>query len=426
LKLLFVTAHLPSPPTTGAARRMHGLMRELAREHEVSIVSLIEPLEDPNDSKSAAAEYCKQVTTVPSVRQARLGPKKRLLQLESLLSTHSYEHSAFYEPAMLDAVDTAVVRGEFDLVQFECAQMGVYATGGRTRDLPLCLDEHNIEYDIVRRTAGAEADVGPLRRAYSALNWRKLHVEERRAWRSFDGVVLTSARDEHMLRSDEPSVLTAVVPNGVDVDTFTPDGAVGPDPCTVLFFGALHYYPNVDALNFFVREIWPLVKAQQPNARFRVLGRNPPPSIAARVERDIEVIGFVEDVKPHIARASVVIAPLRIGGGTRLKVLEAMSLGKAVVSTTLGAEGLDVTDGENILLADDAPSFARQTSLLLSDSGLVSRLGVAARNLVVELYSWRAASARLVSFYEELLEERARERTSSLSTIAKNRGSRSK
>jgi polysaccharide biosynthesis protein PslH len=423
LKVLFVTAHLPSPPTTGAEQRMHGLMRELAREHDVSIVSLIDPREDSTASKRATEAYCRSVLTVPSERQARLGTTKRLRQLGSIFSAHSYEYDAYYEEAMQDAVDSLLDREEFDVVQFECAQMAVYAAGRKTWAVPVCLDEHNIEYDIVKRTA--EAEVGTIRRAYSAVNWRKLRAEEHKAWRRFDGVVLTSARDEAMLRADEPGTLTAVVPNGVDVEAFTPR-ETPEDPFTVLFFGALHYYPNVDALEYFLREIWPTIKAEEPSARFCILGRNPPSFVEAWLDRGVEVLGFVEDVRPYIARASVVIAPLRIGGGTRLKVLEAMSLAKAVVSTTLGAEGLDVTHGENILIADDSDAFAQKTILLLSDAALAKRLGTAARTLVTERYSWHAAALGLVSFYEELRDARRRAATSSPSTITKKRGSRTK
>jgi polysaccharide biosynthesis protein PslH len=427
LKLLFVTPYLPSPPTFGGQRRLHGLMRELSKGHDVSVVSMFDPREDVREGKSATAAYCRSVTLVPNRRYTEGGAQKRLSQIGSLLSAKSYERTSYYERAMQAAIVRATREERFDLVQFEFMQMTSYAGNlhrGHDDGGPLlCLDEHNVEYDIVRRTAGAE--VGLLRRAYSTVNWRKLRAEERRAWRIFDGTVLTSERDERLLLEDEPSARTAVVANGVDVDAFQPEKMVRPDS-TVLFFGALNYYPNVDALQFFLREVWPLVKAGRPDARFRILGPKPPPAISSQTDPTVELVGYVDDVRPHVSRASVVIAPLRIGGGTRLKVLEAMALGKAIVSTTIGAEGIDVTHGKEILLADDARKFASEIESVIGDPGMADRLGRAARSLVVDRYSWHASTARLVDFYEELREERLRRASTSSSRMSANRGSRTR
>jgi len=399
VKILFVTPYLPSPPTFGGQMRLHGLMRDLGREHEVSVVSLVDPREDVRDATRATAAYCQRVTTVPNRRQGRASVLKRLLQLGTMLSTKSYERVAYYEPGMQGAVDRALAGEAFDVVQFECCQMAVYARPGEARGPLLCLDEHNVEYDVVRRTA--EAEVGPMRRAYSAVNWRKLKREERSAWRAFEGSVLTSPRDEQMLREDEPGARTAVVPNGVDVEAFAP-GSLPKDGDSVLFFGALNYYPNVDALQFFLREIWPLVREAEPGARLSIVGHKAPPWVVSWPDPTVEVVGFVPDIRPHIARAKVVVAPLRIGGGTRLKVLEAMSLATVVVSTTVGAEGLDVRDGENILIADEARPFAAAVARALADPALGRRLGEAARKVVVDHYSWHASTRRLLQFYEEL------------------------
>jgi polysaccharide biosynthesis protein PslH len=400
VKLLFVTPYLPSPPTFGGQRRLHGLLRELARDHDVSLVSMVDPGENVERSVRATLEHCKSVVTIPAARLAAQGRKKRLLQLGSLLSARSYEGVIYDERAMQTAVDQALARERFDVVQVEFAQMALYARSRDRRGPRYCLDEHNVEYDVVRRTA--DGDVSLLRRAYSAANWRKLRAEERRAWRAFDGTVVTSARDEEMLREDVPGARTAVVPNGVDVDAFVPDGSPV-DPGSVLFFGAINYFPNVDALHFFLREVWPQLKASRPDARLRIVGPKPPPSIATWPDPAVHVMGYVDDVRPHIARASVVIAPLRIGGGTRLKVLEAMSLGKAIVSTSLGAEGLEVTHERDILLADDPRALAEQIARVMADPSLAARLGEAARKRVVDRYSWRASVDRLVAFYEELL-----------------------
>jgi glycosyltransferase involved in cell wall biosynthesis len=270
----------------------------------------------------------------------------------------------------------------------------------------LILDEHNIEYDIVRRTAISTREID--RKLYSELNWRKLRAEERDAWRRFDGCTVTSSRDEALLLRDVPSARTAVVPNGVDVPFFSAYSAQVPDEMSLLFFGTVRYHPNLDGLLFFLREVMPRLKARYPTVKLRIVGPSVVPEIAARAGDDVEVVGLVDDVRPYIARATVVIVPLRIGGGTRFKILEAMAMGKAAVSTVVGAEGIAVRDGEDILLANDAVHFARQIGRLLDDAALRERIGAAARRLAERDYSWDASVARLEDFSVELLARQAR------------------
>ena len=375
-------------------------MREVGAKHDVSVLSLVDPGEDTADSLRATREYCRRAVTVAGPRRYALGGKKRIIQLATLLSPWSYERLAYHQGAMQVALDELVTRERFDVIQFEFAQMAGYRTStARPRPI-LVLDEHNIEFDVVRRTA--DADVGALRRLYSAVNWRKLRREERTAWRRIDGCVLTSARDREVLGADQPGVRSCVVPNGVDVEEFVPDQSRAPADDTILFFGAINYHPNTDGLLFFLREVWPILKATRPGVRFRVVGPNPPPSIARWPDPAVEVTGYVDDVRVAIGAASVVVVPLRIGGGTRLKVVEAMALGKALVSTTLGAEGIDVTHERDVLIADAPADFARQVLRVLEDRGLARRLGTEARQLAVQRYSWRAASERLLEFYREL------------------------
>jgi glycosyltransferase involved in cell wall biosynthesis len=192
------------------------------------------------------------------------------------------------------------------------------------------------------------------------------------------------------------------VPNGVDVDEFVPDSSQPAAADTVLFFGAINYHPNTDGVLFFLREVWPILKAKRPGVRFQVVGPNPPPIIAQWPDPAVVVTGYVDDVRVPLGAATVVVAPLRIGGGTRLKVVEAMGLGKALVSTTLGAEGIDVTHDRDVLIADTPADFAQQVLRVLEDGGLARRLGTEARRLAVSRYSWRAASERLLEFYREL------------------------
>jgi glycosyltransferase involved in cell wall biosynthesis len=211
-----------------------------------------------------------------------------------------------------------------------------------------------------------------------------------------------------MLLTDEPTAHTAVVPNGVDLDFFRPSArSTLREPPTLLFFGAIDYYPNTDAMHFFLRDVFPHLLERYPHVRLCIVGRKPPESISAYRSANVEVTGVVDDVRPWLERADVVVVPLRIGGGTRLKILEAMAMGKAVVSTALGAEGLAVTPEHDLLVADDAPAFVAQIGRLLDDPALRLRVGASARRLVASRYSWKAAVEGLSRFYDELLESRA-------------------
>ncbi|HEX4340366.1 MAG TPA: glycosyltransferase [Polyangiaceae bacterium] len=404
MNVLLLTPYLPTPPRFGAHRRIHGLMREIANRHDVSVLAFVDthaPPGETEESQRATGEYCRKVVTVPNGRVGAPNAHKRALQLRSMAGLHSYEHLVGNLPAMQTALDSVISAEKFDVIQVEFPNVAAYdfsAAKGRPR---LCLDEHNIEYDVLRRTA--EADVGIVRRVYNAIDWRKLRLEERREWRRFHGSVLTSKRDQELLLKDLPGAKTAVVPNGVDVDGFVPTSSAKPVPDTVLFLGAINYYPNTEGVLFFLKEAWPALKALRPSVKLKIVGPKPPPSISGWPDPSVEVTGYVDDVRPHIASAAAMIVPLRIGGGTRLKVLEAMSFGKAIVSTALGAEGIDIQHDRDILIADDGPALARQLARVLADEGLATRLGAAARKLAVDRYSWRSCADRLSNFYDELV-----------------------
>jgi glycosyltransferase involved in cell wall biosynthesis len=295
-----------------------------------------------------------------------------------------------------------LARERYDVVNFEFTHMAPYRWAlPPARDRPIfVLDEHNIEYEILRRTAGSESAL--VRRIYNAVNWRKLRWEELRAWRTFDGCSVTSAHDRDLLLRDLPLVRTAIVPNAVDLDYFKARPEAPPaEPLSIVFFGAINYFPNTDGLKFFLDQIFPRVLARIPTAKLIVVGHTPP-ELFALANANIEMKGFVPDVRVEVERAAVAIAPLRIGGGTRLKILEAMAMSKPVVSTPQGAEGLEVTNGNELLVADSPAAFADQLVRVLEDEALARRLAVSARSLVERKYGWAASAARLEELYRQL------------------------
>lgn len=413
-KVLFVTPYLPSPPRFGGQQRMHALISGLSGSHEVSVLSLVDPHESQAEAVRATRDYCRQVTCVDNHRVPASAAAKRLLQLESLVSPRSYEAMVHREPALETALEQLLSLHRFDVVHFEFPSMASFAVErGRTKAAPLfLLDEHNIEHDLARQTV--ESGRSPLRRMYSAIDGAKVRAEEKRVWASVDGCTVASEDDERLLRAECPGARTAVIPNGVDLDFYRPSPEApargsreARQSPMILFFGAIDYHPNTDGLLWFLREVWPLLSAENPGATLCIVGRRPPPSILAFRSRSVEIAGMVPDLRPYLARASAVIVPLRMGGGTRLKILEAMAMGKGIVSTTVGAQGLAVADGRELLIADDAPTFSAKVGALIDGPELAGRLGAAGRRFVTAHHAWRASVDRLASFYAQLLGERA-------------------
>lgn len=407
MKVLFVTPFLPSPPRFGGQRRLDGLMRSLAKTHEVSVLAFNTTDEFCQPSLEATRSYCKHVITFPGLEFA--DPRqKRLLQARSLFSVRSYEHLLMVRHRAFRArLRKLVDSGEFDIVQIEFAQMAAFQfRAGPARRFRTVLDEHNIEYDLVRRTA--EADATLVRRLYSSVDWRKLKHEERVAWRRLDGVAVTSERDASVLRELEPCTRLTVVPNGVDILEFHPSQSLTPtQPNDLLFFGAMNYYPNRDGIGHFVEHTLPLILKRRPKTKLWIVGPGAEDLMTLRGP-NIEVTGFVDEIGPYIERAAAVVVPLRLGGGTRLKIVEAMAKAKAIVSTRIGAEGIDVVHDRHALLADEPQAFADQIERVLASRELAARLGAAARQLAVEQYSWPGVVSRLERFYVELLAQPAK------------------
>lgn len=406
LNILYVSQMPASPPRFGAQARMHGLMTQLARRHDLTAVSLIDGDFDQEECGRAMQAYCREVVLVPNPN-GRDVAAKRLLQFRSMASSRSFERHLFDVPAMQRALDRVLGARRFDLVNLEFPYLGGYrlrqAPSGEAPP-PLVVDSHEIAYDLARQYARTGATVG--RRLYAGINWRKLRREELAAYRGADGVCLCSTADERRLLDQVPGTRTVVIPNAADVEYFQPRPAdPPPDGRTVVYFGLLSTAPNVDGVVHFVQDIWPRIAEVHPEARFKIIGGRPPASLLALAGPRVDITGFVEDLRPHLAGAAAVVVPLRLGGGTRLKIVEGMAMGKAIVSTSLGAEGIDAVPGRDLLIADQPGAFADAVNRLLSDPGLAARIGQAARRLAVERYAWSTAANRLEDFFHAILRD---------------------
>jgi glycosyltransferase involved in cell wall biosynthesis len=380
-------------------------MTELARHHDLTAVMLLDDEFDAEECRQAMQAYCRDVVLVPNP-YGREGLAKRLLQLRSLASNASFERLRVTVPALQLALDRILRTKRFDVVNLEFPYLGHCHLRQAPSDekLPVVIvDSHEIAYDLARQFARGGRNLP--RRLHAGANWRKLRREELRAYRDADGVYLCSAADERRLLDQIPDARTTVIPNAADVEYYQPRPTdPPPDGRTVVYFGLLSTIPNVDGVIHFVRDIWPGVAQAHPAVRCKIIGGRPPPSLQALAGPRVELTGFVSDLRPHLAAAAVVVVPLRIGGGTRLKIVEAMAMAKPIVSTRLGAEGIDVVPGRDILIEDEPAAFASAVNRLVAEPGLAARIGESARRLAVERYAWSGAARELEGFYRRILE----------------------
>lgn len=401
LRVLFVTPYLPAPPDFGGASRMYHLIREIGRRHAVTTLSLVAPGDDPRVAEEALGRVIPVPVSGSLTARAEAGPEKRLLQLRSLVSRTSFQHRFYWYAALQRTLDRLIADEPFDVVQLEFSQMGVYRVlSGR----PAMLDIHNIEHDVLRRIATSGS---PARRLFNQIEYRKYRREEIDAWRHATGCVATSAGDAGIV-SRAIGRPVEVVPNGVDLEAFPRLPFDGADPRALVFVGAMRYRPNADAARFFVSEILPCLRETIPDARLMIVGADPPPEVMALGDvPGVQVTGTVSDVRPWVGNAGAVVVPLLSGGGTRLKILEAFAMGRPVVSTSIGAAGIDARDGEHLLLADQPEAFARAIARLMAEPGLRERLVEQASALVRDRYQWSAAARRLEAAYDAACAESA-------------------
>lgn len=394
LRVLVVSPYFPFPPTSGITMRNYQLLRQLAERHDVTLVSFASA-----DDDAGVIELGRRLT-VRAVRQAEKqdGFARRLGQVRSLLTIQPFAVRELRSKRMQAAIDELCAGTSFDVIHVESSRMCSFRL---PQGVPVVVDEHNVEYELFRRLA--QGDRSLPRRAFNALEYLRVRRFEERCWKQVHGCVVTSSREEPTVRACAPSTPTAVVPNGVDLEYFVPwTGDVQPQ--SVVFNANFQYRPNVDAVNHLVEDVWPIVLARCPSARLAVVG-NAPERDAQRLRRpSVDVVGRVPDVRPHLGRAHVVAVPVRMGGGTRLKVVEALSMAKPMVSTSLGCEGLAVADREHLLIADDAETFAARILELFGDPAFGRRLGLAARTLAEENYSWQLAGDRLDALYGRILD----------------------
>jgi glycosyltransferase involved in cell wall biosynthesis len=353
---------------------------------------------DTQDSLEMMRTCCSRLETV-DWSESRKGTARFFAEVAmNAMSPTAFTVAKYASPAMRNRIDQLLRADRYDVVVADFLQPSTNVIDAPF--FPKVLFQHNVESVIRRRQF--EAALNPLLKAYLYWDWLRLKRFEGQAARRFDHCIMVSEQDCATMRELYGVTSTTAIPTGVDVDYFQPLEPEAPGHHLV-FTGSMDWFPNDDAMQFFVGQVLPLIR-HELDVTLWIVGRNPgePVRRLAREHPNVRVTGTVDDVRPFIDRAGVYVVPLRIGGGTRIKIFEAMAMAKAVVSTTIGAEGLPVTNDVNIALEDTPEGFARRVIELLRNPAERRRIGDAARALVVERYTWDVAAQRFAEICESV------------------------
>ena len=400
LNVLIVDRSPPLDLMQGATLIAFHLFRRL-RHHRLTLVCPA-PLEDIQATRKALETMFDEVHLVPRARGiTALGGAVEPTLVRRGLPALGRRNEPAASRRLLETIDDLVRAGSWDVIHVRQLPMAAYMPATRIGRLVELIDAETL---AVSRMTGTRARIRGL----------VARTLERRAASSADIVTVVSPVDADAIRQIAPGARVEVVVNGVDTDQFAPGvlGDIAIEPDTVVFSGAMSFAPNIEAVVWFSLEVMPILAARRPGVRFRIVGRDPSPAVQALAEDPaVEVTGFVDDVRPWLARSAVVVVPMVSGSGVKNKLLEAMALGRPIVTTSMGVESLDVEPGRDVIVADDPAATAEALDQLLGDPVEQARLGVAARERVVARYSWDACAARYDELYADLAAITARQRT---------------
>lgn len=403
MKILYVSGFVPYPPISGNLQRNFNLIKELSKNNQIDLVTLTQRglLPDNECLEEAIAElkkYCRSVVVfeIP-VDYSKF--KWYLYLFANLFSSTPFTVWKFNSKKMHQHIRVIAKKTDYDVAHFDSSDVAQYHFEGFP--IPSLLNHHNIESNLLlRRSANMR---NPLKKLYLYLQGKKLQNYERKIISRFALNIAVSEEDVAEIQKASPNIKTGIVANGTDTEYFKPNH--GHEEKRLVFAGPLSWYPNADAMIFMCREIYPFIKSRIKDIQMDIIGHSAPKALMelAKADSSIHLHGFVDDIRPYLASASVYVVPIRAGGGTRLKILDAMACGKAVVSTSIGCEGLETRNGEDILIADPPKEFAESVYMLIEDQQLRKKLEANGRRLVEERYSWKMIGKRLESLYESII-----------------------
>lgn len=404
MKILWISHILPYPPKGGVTQRSYNLIKEVAKENDVYLLTFNQKawLSTEKDILKAKREFqlfCKlvEISEIPSEKSNWAWHK---LVIQSFFSKNSYSVNWTKSKMMQQRIEEFLSKNHVNLIHCDTIGLAEYAKD--VKGIPKVLNHHNIESHMILRRAKKVGNL--LKKVYFYLEGVKLRKYEKKMCPFFDVNLAVSELDkERLLHIVQNLNNIEIIPNGVDTNYFIPLN----EKITrhnLVFAGRMNAYSNEDAAIWFLKEIWPLLKKEVSDATFTIAGRNPTHRIKKFAKNDPSIIitGYVDDIRSSIQQAEVYVCPIRDGGGTKLKLLDAMAMGKAIVSTSVGAEGLELKDGEHILIADDSASFASQILKIFNNLALRTDLANKSRELVEKRYSWEKIGKKLNLAYQRI------------------------
>lgn len=393
-RILALTSRVPWPPREGHQLRSYHVLEALASQHEVHLLSCLRGDDDPDADAPLRAKLAGfEAFPIPAER-SRAALVRALLQ--GTLTRTPFVAAKYGIPALRQRV--AELADRFDLIHVD--MLPLLANVPSACAAPIVLNAHNVEHHLLAARVGVEPHLGA--RTYLRTQVSRLRNFETAACQRASAILACSEDDARQLRQMAPATPVSVVPNGVDLQFNQPDGtAIRPNQ--MVFVGQMGWFPNRDGVEWFLADILPRILKQQADARFVLVGKHAGLTVPDALRANVELAGFVPDVRTPVRESAVYVVPLRAGSGTRLKVLEAMALGKAIVTTHIGAEGIELEPGRDALFADDAEGFAQAVLRVSADPALATRLGAAARLAAERRYGWAAIGRSMLDVYAKLL-----------------------
>lgn len=404
MNVLWLSHNVPYPPIGGVLQRSYHLLKHIATEHRVHLLAfnqkaLHRTTKEVAHAEKALKHFCSSVEIFPIASDAsRL--KWCKLVAESFFTEEPYTINWTKSQEMHNAIRNLAAKIKIDIAHFDTIGMVEYFND--IKEPIKILNHHNIESLMMRRRSEKEGNL--LRKAYFYFEAKKIEAQEKMYLSKVNLNLVVSEPDAQRIRQLDPNCHVEIIENGTDIDFFESDASVPQDVGHLLFVGGLKWYPNRDAMDYFCESIWPELIRRHENLRFTVVGAHPPKHLIKKgyMDQRIKVTGYVDDVRVFFQRADIFVCPIRDGGGTRLKVLDAMAMGKAIVATSIGCEGIDVVPGKDVLIANSPSEFVSQITFLLSNPALKRELGNRARKLAVEKYSWSRIGTHLLKVYKNL------------------------
>jgi sugar transferase (PEP-CTERM/EpsH1 system associated) len=390
------------PVDSGKKVRTYNLLRHLATRHRIILLCFVWGDAREKEGIDHLRSIGIEVVTVTRGNPIKSGAAFYWKLFANLFSPLPYIVAGHLSSSYRQRLAQLVIDAKPDVLLAEWSPYAIYLK--EYSRIPRVAVAHNIESSIWR--GYVEKSESWARRAYVSLQYRKVTRFERQIFGWLDGLITVSPIEQEQVQKAYSNLKVALVDNGVDTEYFAPSPSV-PEECLVSFTGSMDWRPNQDGVEYFIRTVLPLLRAKVPEVKLLIIGRQPPDwLITLGKEHGVEFTGSVPDVRPDVRRTAVSIVPLRIGGGSRLKILEALAMEKAVVSTTLGAEGLAVISGKHLLIADEPEAFAVAVARLLQNQDERRRLGIAGRALVTEKYQWDRLATTMSGFLEEMVSAR--------------------